>query len=146
MHESNRTTDRTALAVLPRIDPGCNAGGLAEPPSDVILGLTEPGPGKNRRGFSHLDKPTEIHKGGVIADSRGLLHVVRDDQNRVLPTQSVDQVLDFASGDRIERRTRLIEQQNLGVAGNRPGDAQPLLLPPRETQPRFTEPVLDLLP
>jgi len=57
-----------------------------------------------------------------------LLHVVRDDQDRVGALEFLDQVLDAPGGDRIERGAGLVEQQHLGFRRDRPGDAQALLL------------------
>jgi hypothetical protein len=58
----------------------------------------------------------------------------------------VDQLLDLGGGDRIERGAGLVHQDDLGIDGDRPGDAQPLLLPARQGGAAFGEPVLDLLP
>ena len=41
----------------------------------------------------------EVHKGGKIAGTGGLLHVVGDDKYRVLTLQALDQFFDFAGGD-----------------------------------------------
>ena len=45
----------------------------------------------------------------------------------VLP-QLVDQLLDPGGGDRVERRARLVHQDDFRVDRDRAGDAQPLLL------------------
>ena len=49
-------------------------------------------------------------------------------------------------GDRVERRAGLVHQQHLGLDGDRPGDAQPLLLAAGEAGAGLVEPVLDLVP
>jgi hypothetical protein len=68
----------------------------------------------------------------MIADPRCLLHVVSDDQDRVLTAEPIDQILDLTRGDRIQGRTRLVEQENFRVACDGSGDAQALLLTTRE--------------
>ena len=81
----------------------------------------------------------------VVGDPVGLLEVVGDDHDRDLLAQLHDQVLDHLRRLRIERRARLVEQQHLGIGGERPGDAQSLLLAAREPQRRMVEVVLDLV-
>src|SRR5690606_30934670 len=76
----------------------------------------------------------------------GLLHVVRDDDNRVVLLQLGDQVLDRQRGDRVQRRTRLVHEQHAGLHGDGPGDAQALLLPTGQACPWPVKAVLDLLP
>ena len=57
-----------------------------------------------------------------------------------------DGLLDPAGRGRVERRARLVHQQDLGPDGQRPGDAQPLLLAAGQRAARPVEPVLDLVP
>jgi hypothetical protein len=71
---------------------------------------------------------------------------VGDDDDRVVALQLVDQLLDALRGDRIERRGGLVHQQHFGLDGQRPGDAQALLLAAGQRQRRFVQPVLDLVP
>ena len=49
----------------------------------------------------------------------------------------VDQLLDLGGRDRVERRGRLVEEDDFGPHGERAGDAQPLLLPARQRQARW---------
>ena len=60
--------------------------------------------------------------------------------------QFADQVLDAGGGTGIERRTGLVHEDDFGVYGDGPGNAQPLMLPAGETQRRIVQPVLDLIP
>ena len=46
----------------------------------------------------------------------------------------VHQLLDRRRGDRIERRRRLVQQQHVGLDGDRARDAQPLLLAAGEAE------------
>ena len=88
----------------------------------------------------------EPEERGDVRDARRLLHVVRHDDDRVVRLELVDQLLDALRGDRIERRRRLVHQQDLRLDGQRAGDAQPLLLAAGERQRRGVQPVLDLVP
>ena len=87
-----------------------------------------------------------LKNAGVVGDAGGLLHVVGDDDDRVLGLQLVDQVLDRRGRDRVERRARLVHQQHLRLDGDRAGDAEPLLLATGEAHAGLVEPVLDLVP
>src|SRR3546814_8696171 len=60
--------------------------------------------------------------------------------------QSVDQLLDPRGRDRIERRARLVHQDDLRIDRDRAGDAQPLLLPARQRGAAVMEAILDLVP
>jgi hypothetical protein len=76
----------------------------------------------------------------------GLLHVVGDDHDRHVVTELADGLLDPGGRGRVERRAGLVHEQDVGVHGERAGDAQALLLAARERTPRRVEPVLDLAP
>src|SRR5688572_9217456 len=80
------------------------------------------------------------------SDTRGLLHVVRHDQDRHLVLEFADQLLDRTGGDRVERRGRFVEQDDLRVGGQRTRDAQPLLMAARQIRAGFVEPVTHLAP
>ena len=49
-------------------------------------------------------------------------------------------------GDRVERRARLVHQDDVGLGGDGAGDAEPLLLTAGEAVRRLLELVLDLVP
>src|SRR5205823_1499385 len=108
--------------------------GLTKPPGDVILGDLLPRVREDLVGPVVLDQPAQHEKGGVLGDPGGLLHVVRDDRDRVATFQVVDELLDLLRRDRVERRGRLVHQEDLRLDGKGPGDAETLLLPPRESQ------------
>ena len=88
----------------------------------------------------------EVHERGVVADSSRLLHVVSHDQDRVLASQVVDEVLDLAGRDRVEGRARFVEQQHFRVAGDRASDAEPLLLTAGQTEAALVETIFDFVP
>ena len=71
---------------------------------------------------------------------------MRDDDDRVAALELVDQLFDPLRGDRIERRRRLVHQQDLGLDGERARDAEPLLLAAGERQRRGVQPVLHFVP
>jgi hypothetical protein len=59
---------------------------------------------------------------------------VGHDRDRVVGLQFVDQLLDLRGRDRVERRARLVEQDDLRLDGDGAGDAQALLLPARQAE------------
>jgi len=93
-----------------------------------------------------LDQPPEIQERGVIGHACRLLHVVRDDHERVAVLQLRHQLLDLRRRDRIERGAGLVQEDHLGLDRDGARDAQTLLLPAGEAERTFVEPVLRLLP
>ena len=69
-----------------------------------------------------------------------------NDQDGELLLEFSEQLLDLASGDRVERRGRFIEQQDLGAQGNGTRYAQALLLAARQAQAVALELVFHFLP
>ena len=100
----------------------------SKPPCDVIFGLFLVRIGENFRRRTNLDEPTHVKERCEIGDASRLLHVVRNDDNRVLRFQSVDQFLDFRRSNWIERRAGFVHQKNFRFHGQRACDAEPLLL------------------
>src|SRR5688572_23419163 len=70
---------------------------------------------ENRVCDIKLDKLAEIHIRGVIRHTRGLLHIVGNDQNGNLILQIGDEFLDAGCSNWVKRRSRFVEQQDLGV-------------------------------
>ena len=64
-----------------------------------------------------LDELAEQEERGGVRDARGLLHVVRDDDDRVLPLELLDELFDSQCGDRVQRRAGLVHEQHLWVDG-----------------------------
>ena len=56
------------------------------------------------------------------------------------------QLLDRSGGDRVKRRRRLVKQHDVRLYGDRPRDAEPLLLAAGEPERAVLQPVLDLVP
>src|SRR5215207_2428379 len=126
--------------------------GLAESAADVVLSLLIGGVREDLLGGVGFVEPTgltrslDIEERGVVARTRSLLHVVRDDHDRVLLLELRDQILDRERRDRIEGRRGLVHQEHVGLDGRRAGDAQALLLAAGEAHAGLAEPVLDLVP
>src|SRR5580704_14183308 len=118
----------------------------AEPAGDVVLGASIARRGEDLVGVVEFDQLTKIHERGLVRDPRGLLHVMGDDGDGVVLGQFLDQLLDLGGRDRVERRTRFVEQDHLGPHRDGAGDAEALLLAAGQAQPVGTELVLDLLP
>src|SRR6266480_2960845 len=100
----------------------------SEPPRNVRLGLLLRRFGEQLFGAPDLHEVPQIKEGRVIGDARGLLEVVRHDADRVAGLELVAQLLDVLGAGRVERRRRLVEQQNVWLGGERPRHAEALLL------------------
>ena len=87
-----------------------------------------------------------MEHGRALRYARRLLHRVRDDDDRVVLPQLVDQFLDLGGGDRVERRARLVHQDDFRRNGDRARDAQALLLAAGQAGAGLRQPVLDLVP
>src|SRR6476661_6317677 len=100
--------------------------GSSESPGDVRLGALLARAGEQALGVFHLDELAEVEEGRPVRDARGLLQVVRDDDDGQLALQLVDELLDLLRRDRVERRRWFVEQQDLGIVGECAGDAEAL--------------------
>src|SRR6476661_7381215 len=96
--------------------------GSSESPGDVRLGTLLARAGEQALSVLHLDELAEVEEGRPVRDARGLLKVVRDDDDRELALQLVDELLDLLGRRGIERRRRLIEEQHFGVVRQRARD------------------------
>ena len=81
-----------------------------------------------------------------LRDAGRLLHRVRHDDDGVAVLELVHQFLDARGGDRIERGTRLVHENDLRLDRNRTRDAEALLLAAGEPGSRIVEAVLHLVP
>src|SRR5215210_393444 len=107
--------------------------------------------GEDVRGSPVLDEvagPIVAHREErrPVADPRGLLHVVRHDDDRVALLQLCHEVLDLERRAWVERGRRLVHQDHVRCGRDRSRDAEPLLLAARQRQRRLSELVLDLVP
>src|SRR5438105_6649884 len=87
---------------------------LAEPAGHVVLGELFGGSREDLLRSVTLDELPEPEEGRDVRDARRLLHVVRHDHDRIVRLQLVNQFLDALGCDRVERRRRLVHQQDLG--------------------------------
>jgi hypothetical protein len=71
---------------------------------------------------------------------------VGHDDDRVALLELGDEVLDRQGRDRVQGAARLVHEQDLRLDGDRPRDAEPLLLAAGEAGARTRQPLLDLLP
>ena len=63
-----------------------------------------------------LDQFSKQEEAGRVGDARGLLHVVRhDDDGALFPDRQKQEVLDFGGSDRIERGAGLVEKENFRI-------------------------------
>src|SRR5215472_17080193 len=118
----------------------------AEAAGDVVLGALIDRRREHLAGRVELHQFSQIHERRVVRDARSLLHVVGHDGNRVVVLEFVDKLFDFRRRDGVERRARLIEQDDLRPDRDRSRDTQPLLLSAREAQAVGRQFVLDLFP
>ena len=79
-------------------------------------------------GAAVLDHLPQQHKNALIADPPGLSHVVGDNQDGVARFQPEHEFLNRAGALDIQRRTRLIHQDDARLEGQQPGDTELLLL------------------
>src|SRR5262245_24021459 len=128
----------TVIAVIP-----CRS---AEATGDIVLRAPVARRREHLARGIELGQLAQIHERREIRDAGGLLHIMRDDHDRIVRLELVDQLLDLGGRDRIERRARLVEQDHLGLHRNRARDAEPLLLAARQAQTIGRELVLDLVP
>src|SRR5215218_6050566 len=133
-----------------------SSGRSAETAGDVVLGAPVGRGGEDRVGAVVLDQQAGAVAGALgglggeegrpVRDPGRLLHVVGDDHDRVVPLELLHQVLDASGGHRVEGRAGFVHQDHVRRDGDRPGDAEPLLLAARQREGVLLELVLDLVP
>ncbi|OEI67459.1 Uncharacterized protein Cus16_2894 [Curtobacterium sp. ER1/6] len=127
-------------------------GRSTEATRDVVLGRLHRRVREHRRRVVELDElarcagARDVEEGGLVADARRLLHVVRDDDDREVLLELLDQVLDGERRDRVERGARLVHEQDVRLHRDRAGDAETLLLTAGQAHAGLLEAVLDLVP
>ena len=85
-------------------------------------------------GRRHLDDLPEVHDDDPIRDVPDDREIVGDEQVREteLGLQLLEQIDDLRLDRDVQRRDRLVADEELGVQGQRPGEADPLALPAGE--------------
>ena len=109
-------------------------------------GLILRGIGEKPAGLVVFNQLAEAEEGCALADTGGLLHIVGNNDDRVPVLELGNQLLDAGRGDRIERRAGFVHEQGPGPRRQGAGNAEALLLPPRQGQSRFLKVVLDFIP
>src|SRR3970282_2476329 len=76
----------------------------AETARDVVLGELVPRIRENIVRVADFDELSQMEVRSALRHERGLLHGMRDDDDRVILLELVDEILDACRGDRGERR------------------------------------------
>src|SRR4029077_11182884 len=97
-----------------------------------------------RTELDHLTRPLLVHQheGGEVGSTGRLLHVVRHDHDRIPLFQFLHEFFDAQGSDRVERRGRLVHQDDFGLDGEGARKAQALLLTDGEVEGGSSQPVL----
>jgi hypothetical protein len=99
------------------------------------LGERGEGPDRERLGKQPLPQlvgsadrvQRRVQDRDAVAQALGLLQAMRGEEDRhAAPAEAVDQLMDVASGDRIQAGGRLVEEQHIRVAEQRPRQGDPL--------------------
>src|SRR6185437_14292293 len=124
---------RRRLAVLAALRHPSGSAHLArcasaEAPGNEVLGALVLWAREQLLGHAELDQVARQEEAGVLAHTRGLLQIMRDDHDSIRLLELLDQFLDLECGDRVERGAWLIHQDNLWLDRQRARDAEALLL------------------
>src|SRR5271155_4204147 len=111
----------------------------AESAGDVVFGVLLFRMSEDPLGFVELDQFADIHESRVVGAAGRLLHVVSDDRYAVVGFQLGNQLLNALGRERVQRRSGLVEQQDLRLDRDRAGNAQSLLLTAREAKPALPQ-------
>ena len=109
-------------------DPG--AVDVGHEPRDVVGGRVA----QDLLGGTDLLDATVAHHGDAVPQAHGLVEVVGDEQDRLaeLALQVDELVLHLPADERVERGEGLVHEQDVGLGGQGPGQADPLLHATRE--------------
>src|SRR5215208_6545882 len=124
---------------------------LSEAPSDVVLRALVSWVREHVASATRLDEDpmavlVERKEDRLVGDAGRLLHIVGDHHDRVLTFELAHQVLDLERRNRVQGARRLVHQNHIRVDGQRAGNAESLLLAPRERKSALLQFVLDLVP
>src|SRR3974390_1681393 len=103
-------TPSVSIVTYPKVEANHANSALPSswsPPSSkasryVILGTPVARRGEDPACTIELDELAQIHEGGEHRDTRGLLHIVSDDNDGVILLELVDELFDLGGRDRIE--------------------------------------------
>ena len=119
---------------------------LPKPARDVVFRFLFLRRREELRGRPELDERAFVEERGEVGHASRLLHVVRDDNDRVLAAQFGDQVLDAGRRPWIQGRARFVHQNDLRIDGDGAGNAEPLMLAAGQSQGRLAQPIFDFVP
>ena len=97
-------------------------------------------------GWADFNEIAEMKITGPLRHSRSLLHWVCHDCDGIILTQLLNEVFNSSRGNWIQRRARLVHEDNLRAHGNRAGNTKPLLLAAWQSCSRLIQPIFDLIP
>src|SRR5215471_7755503 len=141
-----RSFSRIACSSTSKCRSMCVLSDLAEPAGDVGLRPRIPRRSEQLLRGPELDQLPHQEEAGPLRHPRRLLHVVRDDRDGEVLFQVQHELLDLRGRDRIEGRAGLVHEQDLRLNGQRPRDAEPLLLTARKAHAGLAQAVLHLVP
>src|SRR5829696_1689428 len=123
----------------------------SEPARDVVLGhlvLRVREDLERRRLLHHVPGPVvgHVHEYRLVRRPRRLLHVVGHDHDGVVLLQVEHELLDLERRAGVEGGAGLVHEDHVRARGDRPGDAQALLLAAGQRQARRLELVLHVIP
>ena len=96
------TLKKIAQRLVMPIQP-ITAALLSEPPRNVVGSLLLLRLGEQIASGAHFNQLAGAHKTREVRTPRGLLHVVRDDHDRVVALELRNKLLNFRRRNRIER-------------------------------------------
>src|SRR4051812_39058813 len=114
----------------------CGPRSSAEAPRDVVFRELVARVREDAVRLADFDQVAEMEVRRTLGNTRGLLHGMRDDDDRIRLAQLVDEVFDLRRRDRVERGARLVHQGHFRVHPDRARDAEALLLAPRAARAR----------
>ena len=118
------STVPTSAMIAPAVTARVRSSVLGEG-GDIVVGRGD----EDVLGAADLHDPAVAHHGDPVAEPHGLVQVVGDEDDgllqRLLQLQQL--VLHIAADQRVERAEGLVHQQQIGVGGQRAGQAHALL-------------------
>ena len=88
----------------------------------------------------------QVEERRIVRDAAGLLHIVRDHDDRVIFFELEREFFDSGRGDGIEGRGGFVHQEDFGAGREGAGDAEALLLTAGDAERGFLQAVLHLIP
>ena len=121
---AGRRVDQVRRQAGNGVQPLACLGGLVGQRLEQRLGVGVPRPGEERLSVGELRDPSGVHHGHPVGPARDHAEVVRnqDDRHAKAEPQVVDELKDLLLDGYVERRGRLVCDQQLRLAGQRHRD------------------------